>query len=122
MIGARRDPTFGPIVMVGLGGVWVEALKDVALRLAPFDEDEARSMLDDLRGRSLISGARGRPAADVGALARLAAGLSRWAAGADWLAELDLNPIIANADGLVIVDARMRVREPSTIANQKWRV
>ncbi len=109
VLGARRDATFGPVVMAGLGGVWIEALGDVALRLAPFDETEARAMLDGLKGRTLLAGARGRPAADVAALARLAASLSRWVAGAGWLVELDLNPVIVAADGPVIVDARIRV-------------
>lgn len=108
VLGARRDANFGPVVMAGLGGVWVEALGDVALRLAPFDESEALRMLDELKGRSLLTGSRGRPAVDLPALARLIAALSEWVAGASWLEELDANPIIANADGLVIVDARMR--------------
>lgn len=109
VLGARRDANFGPVVMAGLGGIWVEALGDVALRLAPVSESEAVSMLDELKGRSLLTGGRGRPAVDIAALARLIAELSQWIAGSPWLDELDVNPLIANADGFVIVDVRMRV-------------
>jgi acetyltransferase len=109
VLGARRDANFGPVVMAGLGGIWVEALRDVALRLAPVDENEALTMLDELKGRPLLSGSRGRPAIDLPAFAGLIADMSRWVASAPWLEELDLNPVIANADGFVVVDARMRV-------------
>jgi acyl-CoA synthetase (NDP forming) len=109
VLGARRDATFGPVVMAGLGGIWVEALGDVALRLAPFDEVEALAMLDELKGRALLTGSRGRPATDRIALASLIARLSQWIAAAPWLEELDANPVIANADGFFVVDVRMRV-------------
>lgn len=66
-------------------------------------------MLDELKGRSLLIGSRGRPAVDITAFARLIVALSRWIAGAAWVEELDLNPVIANADDLVVVDVRMRV-------------
>lgn len=108
VLGARRDANFGPVIMAGLGGIWVEALNDVALRLAPVDEAEALAMLDGLKGRSLLEGGRGRPAIDRQALTRLIAALSRWVAGAAWLEELDANPVIATPDGLAIVDLRMR--------------
>jgi acetyltransferase len=108
VVGARRDKTFGPVVMVGLGGVWIEALNDVALRLAPIDDDEASSMLDELKGRKVLTGFRGRPAINLPRLAQLIASLSRWFCAAPWLDELDLNPIIAEGDTLIIVDARMR--------------
>jgi acetyltransferase len=65
-------------------------------------------MLDELKGRSLLTGGRGRPSVDIASLARLIAELSQWIAGSPWLDELDVNPIIANADGFVIVDVRMR--------------
>jgi acyl-CoA synthetase (NDP forming) len=107
-LGARRDANFGSVLMAGLGGIWVEALGDIALRLAPFDEAEAASMLRELKGRSLLTGGRGRAIGDVAALAHLIAELSQWIAGSPWLDELDVNPVIANADGFVIVDVRMR--------------
>jgi acetyltransferase len=109
VVGARRDKSFGPIIMAGLGGVWIEALNDVALRLAPIGEDEACGMFDELKGRKLLAGVRGRPPIDLPRLAQLIASLSRWFCAAPWLEELDLNPIIAEGDAFIIVDARMRV-------------
>jgi acyl-CoA synthetase (NDP forming) len=111
MVGARRDPTFGPLVMCGLGGVWVEALDDVSLRLAPIDAEEARLMLGELKGRKVLEGFRGGAAVDPDAVARLVARLSQWFAGASRLEELDLNPIIARGVSLTLVDVRMRVAE-----------
>ncbi|TPV98829.1 MAG: Succinyl-CoA ligase [ADP-forming] subunit alpha [Beijerinckiaceae bacterium] len=116
VVGARRDRSFGPIVMAGLGGVWIEVLEDVALRLAPIDADEARAMLDELKGHKLFTGVRGRPPVDGVRLARLIADLSQWFCAAAWLGEVDLNPIIANGDEFTIVDVRMRVIDRSTIA------
>jgi acyl-CoA synthetase (NDP forming) len=113
VVGARRDRSFGPVIMAGLGGVWVEVLEDVALRLAPIDAGEALSMLDELKGRKLLSAARGRPPIDVVRLAQLISDLSQWFCAAAWLAELDLNPIIAQGDTFTIVDARMRVGDAS---------
>jgi acetyltransferase len=109
LVGVVRDPGFGPVITVGLGGIWVEALADVAMRLAPIGEDEALSMLDELRGRRVLDGLRGRPAADRAALGRLIARVSQMAAASPWLAELDLNPVIADPSGAVVVDARARV-------------
>jgi acetyltransferase len=109
VIGARREPSFGPIVIAGLGGVWIEALNDVALRVAPIEADEARTMPDELKGRKLFGGFRGRTPIDQIRLAQLIADLSQWFCAAAWLDELDLNPIIADGDSFAIVDARMRV-------------
>jgi hypothetical protein len=108
VIGARRDKTFGPVMMAGLGGIWIEALSDVALRLAPIGEEEALSMFDDLKGRKLLTGLRGSPPIDLQRLAQLISRLSLWFCAAPWLDELDLNPVIAQGDGFVIVDVRMR--------------
>ena len=116
ILGARRDPLFGPIIMTGLGGVWAEALDDVALRLAPIDAEEARTMLDELKGRKLLAGFRGRPPIDLMRFAQLIADLSQWFCAATWLGELDLNPIIADCDDFTIVDVRMRVLDSLAIA------
>jgi acyl-CoA synthetase (NDP forming) len=100
ILGAHWDPVFGPVVMLGLGGIFVEALKDVTFRLAPFDESEARRMIAELRARPILEGARGRPPADLAALARALAALSRFAAaqGAG-LKSLDLNPFLVLPEG-----------------------
>jgi acyl-CoA synthetase (NDP forming) len=107
IVGARRDPVFGPVVLVGLGGVWVEALGDVALRLAPVDHAEAEEMLSELRGARLLRGFRGAPAVDRGALADVIVAVSRLVAAERDVLELDLNPVIARADGAIAVDARV---------------
>ncbi|WP_088279969.1 acetate--CoA ligase family protein [Ideonella sp. A 288] len=111
VVGAQRDPVFGMVVMVGLGGVLVEVLKDVAFRHAPFDVDEAHAMLRELRLGALLDGVRGRPGVDRGALARLLSDLSHWVAAMQpWLAELDLNPVLVGANGPLAVDCVMVFR------------
>ena len=109
MLGAVRDPTFGPLMVFGLGGVWAEALDDVALRLAPISADEALRGLGELRGGALLDGLRGAPRVDREGLGALVSKLSMAVARAPWCAELDLNPLIASGNRFVIVDARMRV-------------
>lgn len=105
IVGATRDALFGPTVMVGLGGVFTEVLDDVAIRLAPLDRADALAMLDDLRGRVLLDGARGRPSVDRGAVADLVVALARLAWERPDIIEVDLNPVIAGADGALAVDA-----------------
>lgn len=113
VIGAVRDPVFGPLIVAGMGGIWVEALDDVALRVAPIGIAEARSMLAELRGQVLLDGGRGRPPVDRASLARIIARVSAWVARAPWLAELDINPLIVTPDGPLAVDARIRIRPPT---------
>jgi acyl-CoA synthetase (NDP forming) len=93
--------------MVGFGGVFVELLQDVAFRLAPVSEAQALAAIQSLRGFGLLTGARGRPPADLGALAATVAAASRLIAGVDGVAELDLNPVLAGPDGSVAVDVRI---------------
>ena len=119
VVGASRDPHFGPAILFGLGGVWIEALDDVAVRIAPFAQEEAASMCDELRGRPLLDGARGRAPINRAALAQLLATLSQWVARAPWLAELDLNPIIADGSGFTAVDARLRITHPASVGQER---
>lgn len=108
IVGTTVDPDFGPVVMVGLGGVFAETLSDVAVRVAPVDQATARAMLAELRGRALLEGARGRPPADVEALAALVARVAALAgAWAGVVAQLDLNPVMVRprGQGAVVVDA-----------------
>ena len=123
ILGAQWDPVFGPVVMLGLGGVFVEALKDVTFRLAPFDEAEARRMITELRALPVLHGMRGRPPADLAALARALADLSRFAAAqGPALASLDINPFLVLPEGR----ARSRStpsccpREPRASRWQPW--
>jgi acyl-CoA synthetase (NDP forming) len=95
ILGARHDPVFGPVVMVGLGGIFAEIMKDVSLQTAPVDEAGSLAMLRSLKAYPLLDGARGRPKADVAAAARAVAALSRFAARhADSVAEIDVNPLV----------------------------
>ena len=108
ILGVSRDPTFGPMLMVGLGGVHVEVLKDVAFAPVPLDRHQALALLGELKGSALLDGVRGAPPSDKAALADLTAALSRFAADhADQVAEIDLNPVIVHpeGEGLTVVDA-----------------
>jgi acyl-CoA synthetase (NDP forming) len=103
--GVKRDPLFGPAVLVGLGGVLAETVGDVAIRLAPVRAAEASAMLDELRGAALLRGVRGRPPVDRHALVELLVRLGDLAAERPDIVEIDLNPVIAGPSGVVAVDA-----------------
>ena len=106
VLGVTNDPVFGPTVMFGLGGVFVEVLKDVAFRVAPFGTEEARRMIDEIRGRAVLDGARGAPPADIEALANAISTLSIFAAeNSDNIQTIDINPFIALPKGALAVDA-----------------
>jgi acyl-CoA synthetase (NDP forming) len=107
MIGVRRDPLFGPLIAVGLGGIYVEILNDVSIRKAPVDRDEAVRMIRALRGFPLLSGTRGKPPRDVNALAGMVSRISLMACAEDTLGELDVNPVFVldEGSGAVVVDA-----------------
>jgi acyl-CoA synthetase (NDP forming) len=105
IVGLHRDPSFGPAVVVGLGGVFTEILDDVAIRLAPIRHDAALAMLDALRGSRILDGARGRVAVDREAVADLIVALARLAWERPEILEVDLNPVIASAAGALAVDA-----------------
>jgi acyl-CoA synthetase (NDP forming) len=105
LVGARRDPSFGPVVMVGMGGVLAEVYRDVRLALAPVTESQARTMLSSLQAFPVLEGWRGRPAVDVAAAARVVAAVSRVLAEAPDIAECEINPLRVGADGALAVDA-----------------
>jgi acyl-CoA synthetase (NDP forming) len=106
VVGVARDELFGPVVMFGLGGVFVEILKDVTFRVPPFSAHDARLMLGELAGSALLAGARGRPPADRAALVDVIMRVQRLAVDlADDLAELDVNPLLAGPAGAVAADA-----------------
>jgi acyl-CoA synthetase (NDP forming) len=113
IVGGFRDPQAGPVVMAGLGGVFVEVLADVVFRLAPIDEEEAAEALGSLRGYPVLAGARGRPRVDLGALSTTLAGVSRLLVALPEIAELDLNPVMATPEGATAVDVRIRTVPPS---------
>ncbi|MGE0383386.1 MAG: acetate--CoA ligase family protein [Gammaproteobacteria bacterium] len=118
MVGARIDPLFGPLVVAGLGGVQVEIHRDTATELAPVSPGQARAMLERLRGFRLLTGFRGSAPVDLDRLAEIVARCSEFAADqADFIDELDVNPLICAADRILAVDAlvvrRDAVTEPS---------
>jgi acetate---CoA ligase (ADP-forming) len=110
LIGARTDPQYGPFLMVGLGGILVEVLKDVAIRLLPVDDREARAMLKELRGYKVLEGVRGQGPRDIDALVKAMVGLSKiFAAHRDHLSDMEINPIMVRAQGqgVAAVDVRL---------------
>jgi len=111
ILGTHRDPTFGPMVMVGLGGIYTEVLKDTAMRPAPVSQDVALEMIRGLKGFSILDGARGAAKADINALAENIVALSRFAvAQGPTLEGAEINPLIVRATGCIGVDALI-VRE-----------
>ena len=107
IVGMTRDPSFGPAMMVGLGGVYVEILKDVALRVLPISKADAEEMVNELKGVSLLKGARGAEPSDVGALADVIMKAARIAEENPRIMEIDLNPCIVYGKGAFPVDARI---------------
>jgi len=110
LIGARTDPQYGPFLMVGLGGIFVEVLKDVSIRLLPVDEREAREMLKELRGYKVLEGVRGQKPRDVDALVKAMVGLSEIFAGhRNHLSDMEINPMMVREQGrgAVAVDVRL---------------
>lgn len=106
VVGSRHDPQFGPLIVVGLGGVLVEVLRDTALALAPVSVAEAAEMLSGLKGAALLRGFRGSPAVDLERLAEIVARFSELAADCgDSVTEMEINPLIAAGDRIVAVDA-----------------
>ena len=107
IIGVVRDPSYGPVLMFGLGGVLVEVLKDVVFRSLPLTEADARSMLSEIRAAQVLDGVRGAPPIDKEALVRLMLGISSLCTAFPEIVELDLNPVLAYAQGVGILDARI---------------
>lgn len=110
LLGARTDPQYGPFLMVGLGGIFVEVLKDVAIRLLPVDEREARAMLQELRGHKVLQGVRGQPPRDIDALVKAMVGLSDvFAMQRNNLSDFEINPLMVRAKGggVAAVDVRL---------------
>lgn len=104
VLGLRRDPVFGPLVMVGLGGVFIEVLKDVVFVAPPFGPAAARAAIERLRHGSVLRGFRGRPAVDLDVLAQAMCALGRLALQHPDVVELDVNPVLAGPDGTIAVD------------------
>jgi hypothetical protein len=107
LVGARRDPRFGPLVVVAAGGLHAETLRDVAAALAPVDEATAEELIRSLASAPLLLGSRGRPLLAVGAAAQAVAALSRFAAAHPEIAEVEVNPLLVRVRDAVGLDARI---------------
>jgi acyl-CoA synthetase (NDP forming) len=111
IIGTTTDPQFGPVMMFGLGGILVEVLKDVAFRIVPLEQRDARQIIREIKAFAVLEGVRGQPGADLEALEGMVLQVSEFVAGHPEVAELDLNPVIAYPDGAIAVDARVVLAE-----------
>jgi acyl-CoA synthetase (NDP forming) len=107
ILGMHRDPQFGPVIVFGMGGIAVELFRDVSMRLLPLSHEEALSMLREIRGAPLRRGFRGQRMVDENALADGLLKLARIAEEHEDIVEIDLNPVIAYPEGMVVVDARI---------------
>ena len=107
IMGMTKDPQFGPVLMFGLGGVFVEVLKDVAFRIVPLEPRDARQMIRDIQGFAVLEGFRGQEPADLAALEDMLMRLSAFVEEHPEIQELDLNPIFAYKDSALAVDARI---------------
>ena len=107
MIGAKRDPVFGPCIVAGAGGIHTEYLDDFAFRIAPLSETEARDMLAELRIARILAGVRGEAPCDLDGIVDCLLRLSQLVSTHEEIAEIDVNPLIVNAAGAIAVDARI---------------
>lgn len=111
IVGVNRDPQFGPLIMFGLGGIYVEVLKDVAFRVAPVSRPEAEKMIKSINAYPILEGVRGGPGVDVDALVDIVQKVGQLACEVPEVSELDLNPIIVDSSGPRVVDLRMRLTQ-----------
>jgi acetyl-CoA synthetase (ADP-forming) len=111
IIGASKDAQFGPVLMFGLGGIWVEILKDVSFRITPLTRKDAAEMIREIKGYPLLAGYRGQEAVNVSEMEDLLLKVSDFMELNPAVKELDLNPIIARSDSAVAVDARVILEE-----------
>ncbi len=107
IIGMTKDPSFGPVLMFGLGGIFVEVLKDVAFRIVPLEKNDASEMICEIKGKKLLEGYRGQDPADIPFLEDMLLKLSQFADKTEGIAEIDMNPVFAYKQGAVVVDARI---------------
>jgi len=107
IIGMTKDPSFGPVLMFGLGGIFVEVLKDVAFRIVPLEKKDASEMIQEIKGKKLLEGYRGEDPADIPYLEEVLLKLSDLVDKTEGIAEIDMNPVFAYKEGAVVVDARI---------------
>ena len=109
LVGVSRDPQFGPLIGVGLGGIYVEVLQDIAFRLAPLTREEVREQIRSIRSYPLLRGVRGDPPADLAAIEDVVLRVAQLADDFPEIVEMDINPLVVypNSEGAMVVDARI---------------
>jgi acetyl coenzyme A synthetase (ADP forming)-like protein len=113
IIGINKDPQFGPMIMFGLGGIYVEILKDVSFRIAPITESDARDMIEEIKTIKLLKGARGAKPSDINSIAEILLKISQLVTDFPEIMEMDINPLFVKAEGLgsIAGDVRIRIKE-----------
>jgi acyl-CoA synthetase (NDP forming) len=115
IIGMTKDPSFGPVLMFGLGGIFVEVLKDVSFRIVPISSTDAAEMIEEIKGKKLLEGYRGSDPADKPCLQDILVKLSAFVDATPGIEEIDMNPVFAYKTGAVVVDARIILTADQTI-------
>ncbi|MFQ5990305.1 MAG: acetate--CoA ligase family protein [Candidatus Methylomirabilales bacterium] len=116
IIGITQDPQFGPVVMFGLGGIFVEVYQDVSFRLIPLTERDAAAMIQEIKASPILHGVRGRKPADLEAITDLLLKVSKITQENPEIAEMDLNPVLVHEKGLTVVDARVLLHQRAPTA------
>jgi acyl-CoA synthetase (NDP forming) len=111
LIGMKRDPTFGPVILFGLGGVLVEIIKDVSRRIAPVNKSDAKQMISEIKSYKLLQGYRGEKGAHIDSLSNIIISLSKLSLEEEKVLEIDFNPVISDDKTSLIVDARIMVED-----------
>jgi acetyl-CoA synthetase (ADP-forming) len=111
IIGMKRDAQFGPVVLFGLGGIFVEVLKDVSMRIAPLSKNDCIEMIDEIKGSAVLKGARGRKPVNIDSLVKIIIAVSRIGEKNKAVSEMDLNPVMVNEKSASVVDARIIVEK-----------
>ncbi len=111
IVGMSKDPQFGPVIMFGLGGIFVELLRDVSFRVIPVERKDAQEMIEEIKGYPLLQGYRGKDPASISALVEIILKISKWIEGNPQIKELEMNPIFVYRDRAVAVDARIILEE-----------
>jgi acyl-CoA synthetase (NDP forming) len=107
IIGMKRDPIFGPTIIFGLGGIFVEALKDTSLRIAPVNSEKAKNMIEEIKGYKILQGIRGELPVNMDALVKIIVAISDLSLAHPEIKEIDLNPVMADSSSATVVDARI---------------
>jgi len=118
IIGAKRDPVFGGVVMFGLGGIFVELFKDVSFRIAPISKKEAKKMIGEIKGYQILKGYRGQKPVNIDKLTEILVSISKLIQKEKNIQEIDLNPVIVNQKKALVVDAKIIINSKFKIQNE----